>query len=833
MAPGRRSAEIDIGDGLLIQEGKREMSAWNPIERLWQDFRYAIRALRRSPGFTAVALLSLALGIGANTSIFSLINTLVLRMLPVPEPQQLVEFLILYPGDPPLNVFSYQSYEYFRDHNHVFSGLTGVRPARFNVRGDGLEPEAADGESVVGNIFQMLGVKPAIGRLIAPGDSAVAVVSWSYWNNKFNHDPAILGKRIIVEDVPVTIVGVTPREFFGVQVGVRPDIWVPLGADHTAPLQLIGRLRPGVSIEQARAEMAVLFRWTLEERTRASNDPVMHQLKFEVRPAGAGLATGLRDQFANPLLALMAVVGLLLLIACINLANMLLARGSARRHEMAVRVALGAGRLRLMRQVLAESLLLSAAGGLLAIILASFGAGALVRIMTSGRQMPGPRIEIQVHPDTHVLLFTGGVALLTGLLFGLAPAWNAFASRPASSLREIGRAGETRLGRIFGKSLVVAQVALSVALVSAAGLFIGHLSNLEHLDLGFRRDHVLLVTLDPARSGYSDEQLSRAYQELLGRLDTIPGVCSATISAPTPLSGAGAGRFVTVESNPERPEDRRYVSVSWVAPKYFETLGTPLLAGRDFSFEDRDKARVAIVNEAMARHYFGGGDPIGKYVTFDGDTKPYEIVGVAGDAKYYEIREAAPRTVYLDAFHIPRPPATFALRTSIDPRAVAPAIGRIVRELLKDVPVVRVTTLADQVDATIVPERLIATLSGLFGALGSLLAAIGIYGLLAYTVARRIHEIGIRMALGATRGAVSRMVLVEALVMSSGGLGIGVLIAYWGKRLAGSLIQDLPVESAFPLAFGAVMMIAITLLAAYLPARRAARVDPMEALRYE
>jgi putative ABC transport system permease protein len=699
---------------------------------LWQDLRYALRGIGRSPGFTAVAVLSLGMGIGANTAIFSLIHTLMLRSLPVPEPERLVEFLNQYPGDPPLNVFSWQSYEYFRDHNHVFAGLTGVRPSRFHVRGEGLEPETVEGEVAIGNFFRMLGVKPAIGRLIGPGDSAAVVVSWSYWKNKFNLDAAIVGRRMVVEDVPVTVVGVTAREFLGVQVGFRPDIWVPLAIESTAqrpgPLQLIARLKPGVSIAQARAEMAVLFRWTLEERTRASNDPLQRQLKFTVDPAGAGLATGLRDQFAKPLAALMAVVGLLLLIACTNLANMLLARGAARRCEMAVRVAMGAGRFRLMRQVLTESLLLSGLGGVLGIFLAYSGAGALVRIMLSGRPPIGPRIDIQVRPDAHVLLFTGGVALITGLLFGLAPAWSAFASGLASSLRESGRASETRLGRLFGKSLVVAQVALSVGMLSAAGLFIGHLSNLEHIDLGFRRDHVLLATLDPARSGYSGEQLSHAYRELLDRLETIPGVRSATISAPTPLSGAGASRFASVEGHPERPEDRRYISLAWVAPKYFETFGTPLLAGRDFTFADRGRPRVAIVNQAMANYYFGGASPIGRYFTFDGESQPYEIVGVAGDAKYQEIREAVRRTIYLNTFQFPQPAQGFAIRTSVDPETVGPAVRRVVRELLKTVPVVRMTTLTEQVDASIVPERLIATLSGLFGALGSLLAAIGIYG---------------------------------------------------------------------------------------------------------
>jgi predicted permease len=810
---------------------------------LRQDVRYALRMMRRTPAFTAVAVLSLALGIGANTAIFSLINALTLRPLAVDHPEQLVEFLIQYPGEPPLNVFSVQSYEHFRDHNHVFSGLTGVQHSRLHVRGAGLELETVVGFRVAGNFFQMLGVKPAIGRLIGPGDaanSAVAVLSWSYWKNKFNLDPAIVGRRIVVEDVPVTVVGVAPREFFGLHVGVRPDIWVPRPVE-SGPLGLIARLRPGVSIEQARAEMAVLFRFTLEERTRDSNDPLQHQLKFTVEPAGAGLSTQLRDKFARPLVALMAVVGLLLLIACTNLANMLLARAAGRRHEMAVRVALGAGRFRLVRQVLTESLLLSAAGGLLGIILAYFGADALVQIITSGRPIIGmpPNIEIGVHPDVRVLLFTGAVALLTGMLFGLAPAWNAFASAPAPSLRDSGGLGATRFHRLFGKSLVVAQVALSVVLSSAAGLFVANLSNLEHLDLGFRRDHVLLVTLDPSRSGYGDEQLSSAYQELLGRLATIPGVRSASVSAPTPLSGAGATGFANVEGYQERPEDRRWISISYVAPRYFETLGTPLLAGRGFNFEDQTRSNVAIINHTLARYYFAGRNPIGKHVSLYNVTgvdepRTYEIVGVAGDANYLEIREPERRGIYLPAFHNGRVDAqTFLIRTAIDPESVASDVRRVARDVVKTVPVTRITTLNDQIDASIVPERLIATLSGFFGALGALLVAIGIYGLLAYTVARRINEIGIRMALGATQNAVSRMVLGEALRMTIGGLIIGAPAAYWAQRFAASLIADLPAMGAFPIAFGAMTMIAITLLAAYVPARRASHVDPMEALRHE
>jgi predicted permease len=814
------------------------MWGWNWLEQLWQDVRYALRGMRRSPGFTAVAVGSLALGIGANTAIFSLMNTVMLRMLPVQHPEQLVELLQKYPGEPRGNGYwTWPSYEHFRENNHVFSAMTGTSvDTQVNVRTEGSQPGIVVGEYVTGNFFPVLGLKPAIGRLIGPQDDpsaaagAVAVVSWPFWNARFHLDPAILGKRIVVQDRPVTIIGVTPRAYFGLRAGSRTDVWLPRMPNASMGLYLLGRLKPGVTIEQVRAEMPVLYRFTLEERTRNSKDPLVRQLKAEVEPAGAGISP-VRDRYGKPLILLMAVVGLLLLIACINLASMLLARAAGRQREMAVRVGLGAGRVRLVRQVLTESLLLSLPGALLGVLLAQIGTGVLVRIIASGREFE--RINLQVQTDHHVLVFTAGIALLTGLLFGLAPALYAFRSASASALRQTGGAGETLLRRLFGRGLVVAQVALSVLLLSAAGLFVGHLSQLKNLNLGFQRDHILLVTLDPARSGYKREQLSGPYQELLARLESIPGVRSASISGVTPIQGAGAANFVTAEGHQERPEDRRYVSYNLVAPKYFATLGTPLLAGRDFQFEDQGRPRVAIVNQAMARYYFGGANPIGKHVKLDGDDKPYEIVGVVGDAKYYELRETPPRTMYLNMFQEGRMYSQFVLRTGMAPASVAGEVRLTVREILKTVPVAKVITLADQVDASIVPERLIATLSGLFGALGALIAAIGLYGLLSYTVARRANEIGIRMALGATQSGMARMVLGEALGMICVGLAIGAPIAYWGQRFAANLIPDLAVKSAFPIVFGTVMMIALAVVAAYVPARRAARVDPMEALRYE
>ena len=463
---------------------------------MFQDIRYALRGMRQSPGFTLVALLSLALGIGANTAIFSLVETAMLRMLPVRHPEQIVELLQKYPGEPRGNGYwSWRSYEHIRDNNDVFSAVIGTSiDNRARLASDGSEAAFGIAEYVTGNYFADLGVKMAMGRPVSPDDNpvsadgAVAVVSWPQWANRFRKDPSILGKRIVVSNVPATIIGVTAPDFVGLRVEAKTDVWLPHKPEPQARLALLARLKPGTTLQQARAEMAVLYRFTIEERAVDSKDPLVRQLSTQVEPAGNGLAT-VRDRFGEPLEILMAVVGLLLLLACVNLASMLLARASGRQREMAIRSSLGASAVRLLRQVLTESLLLSAGGTLLGAVVAYFGTSALLRILASGRQHE--IIYLPVQPDLQVLLFTASIAVLAAVVFGAAPAWSAFRIVPGREMRQTGGLGETPARRLLGKSLIAAQVSVSVLLLSSGALFIANLANLERKNLGFRRDHVL------------------------------------------------------------------------------------------------------------------------------------------------------------------------------------------------------------------------------------------------------------------------------------------------------------------------------------------------------
>jgi predicted permease len=826
----------------------REPTAFGKSSSNWfagilQDIQYAFRMMRKSPGFTAVAVLTLALGIGANTAIFTMMNGLMLHTLPVRDPGQLVEILHHYPDDPEpgFNGFSWDAYQTMRDGNHVLSDMIIGSLNVYVVSGQALESQTVFGGNVGGTFFESLGVRPAIGRLIDPQDttnsSAVAVVSWSFWKSRFNLNPAIVGQKITANDTPVTIIGVTQCGFYGLSNQAQQDIWLPFSlGDRSSPgfsVGLLGRLKPGVSIPQARAELATLFKTAVD---RPVANPFMRRMELRIAPAGNGVSTPVSQMLSTPLTVLMATVGLLLLLACANLAGLLLARGAARQHEMAVRACLGAARARLLRQTLTESLLLSLAGSAVGILLAYFADDGLIRVFASGRFILGlpVRFDVLKHSDTRVLLFTGTIALLTGLLCGAAPAMSASNTTPASALQPGSKIGETKRQRLFGKGLVASQVALSLVLVSLAGLFVGYLSQLRN-NLGFERNNLLLVTLDFAQSGYNAAQFSYLSQELAMRLKTIPGVSSATFSEMSPMEGPGAWSFASADDHPEKTTP---VSINYIAPDYFEAYGTPFLAGRDFSARDQASSRVAIINAAAARDCFGNENPIGRHITLSHITltkgeKTYEVVGVVGDAKYNDLKQPAPPTIYADLFREGFIGSQLAIRTRMDPSGVAGAVRKTEATVLKSVPIVRMMGMNEQIDSSIVPQRLFATLSAGLGALGALLAVIGLYGLLAYTVVWRTHEIGVRMALGAAATDVLRIVLRDALWMVCAGLAIGAPLAFWGKRLAASLIPDLPVASTLPIVLAAAIMIAVGLIAAYLPARRAMRVDPMVALRYE
>jgi putative ABC transport system permease protein len=823
------------------------LTTTNFLAGVLQDIRYAFRMMRNSPGFTAITVLTFALGIGANTAIFTMMNGLMLHALPVRDPGSLVE--ILHHGsdepEPGFNGFTWDAYEVMRDGNHVLSEMIIASLNFCVVSGHGLEPQTVSVSNIGGNFFEALGVKPAVGRLIGEQDikdsAPVAVVSYSFWKSHFSANPAIIGQKITADDKPVTIIGVTQRGFYGLSNQAKQDLWLPQlqsPVDRSSPgfmVALLGRLNPGVSILQARAELSTLFKSAVD---RPNGNPFWRELDLRVEPAGNGVSTPLTQMLSTPLKVLMAIVGLLLLLACANLAGLLLARGASRQHEMAVRVSLGAARTRLLRQTLTESLLLSLIGSAFGIFVAYFAIEGLVRVFASGRFITGLPIHFEMlkTPDVSVMLFTVMIALVTGLLCGALPALHASNAAPASALLPGSRIGETKRQRLFGKGLVASQVALALVLVSMAGLFLGYLSQLRN-NLGFERNNLLLVTLDFGQVGDNSARYTNLSQELVTRLNAIPGVSSATLSEMSPMEGPGAGAIAVAENHPERQPE---VSLNNISPDYFKTYGTPFLAGRDFSSRDQRGSRVAIINDAAARACFGDENPIGKHITLNHITqtkeeKAFEVIGVVADAKYNHLEQPAPPTIYGNLYREGNlgSHSQLAIRTKLDPATVDVSVRQIEGGVLKNVPIVQMIQMDDQLDSTIVPQRLFATLSTGFGALGALLAVIGLYGLLGYTVTLRTHEIGVRVALGAADTDVMRIVLRDALWMVCIGLAIGAPLAYWGKRVAGHIIPDLPIAGALPILIAASIMIAVGLIASYLPARRAMSIDPTVALRYE
>jgi predicted permease len=824
----------------------------NMIADFWQDLRYGARALLKNPGLTLVAVLSLALGIGANTAIFSLIDAVLLKMLPVERPEELYFIQNVGTRRPEGGAPPYPCFERFRDHTQSFTGLAAFSGTDARVKIDG-RLEEWRGQRVSGNTFSLLGIRAILGRPLSPADDAVpgkggpdgwvAVISHNYWTRRFGRDPRVIGKVVQVGDNPVTIIGVTEPEFYGLVPGREFDVLLPMmtaGAQLAEKefwwFQAVGRLKPGVPLEQARVELDTIFQSYMDETSMSAESRREAFNRIDLRPASKGW-NELRRQFSQPLQALMAIVALVLLIACANVANLLLARATARRKEFAVRLALGASRSRLLRQMGTESLLLVGLGGLLSLLFARWGSAFLVSFFATGRG----RLFVNLPLDYRVLLFTAGVALLTGLIFGLAPALQATRIDPNPALKDSAATG-TRSRSRFGRSLVVTQVALSLLLLVGAGLFLRTLHNLKNIDSGFRPGGVLTMPVNPEESIYQGARLANLWKEMLASVERLPGVRSASLSALTPLDGSDRGVAIEVLGDSPRSERDRGIRMNQVSPGYFQTFGIAVLQGRAFVDRDNETApRVALFNEAAARFYFGDRNPLGAQFRFTFDPRnekapaPYEIVGVVKDSRNQTLREPDTRTIYLPVAQkrdrLGR--LTLAVRAEGNPADLTHAVSSAVRALGPDIFLANIATLSERVDQSLVQERLVATLSLFFGLLALLLACIGLYGVMSYDVARRTHEIGIRMALGASAQRVVQWVLSGALLWVTLGVVLGLGAALATAPWLESLLFELKPRDPLTIGLAVLILLAVAAVAGYLPARRAARVDPLVALRHE
>ncbi len=838
-------------------------------ETCWQDLRYSLRVLAKSPRFASVVIVSLALGIGANTAIFSLINAALLKMLPVRNPEQIVQLTSQSPDVGLNDAFSYPAFQGLRHRDRAFAGVLAFRrlsDLSLEVNGQG---GLAKGQVVSGDYFAVLGVRAIVGRTITPDDdkiagaSPVAVIGYDYWRERFALDPGIAGKKIILNNSPFTIIGVTPPEFFGVQPGERIDVSVPiamvgqvwqqaamLGTPYDvmhAPfrnwLNVMARLQPGVAKAEALANAQPVFREAMREAAQGMaglpfDSPAARRnflnTTLQLNAGGQGLAT-LRRQFSKPLFILMAVVALLLLVTCANVANLLLARANARQKEIAVRLTIGAGRPRLIRQLITESVLLAGCGGVLGLLFA-FGACKLLLVLMAHSRSP---ISISVQPDARVLAFTLLISLFTALLFGLIPAWQAarLDLTPAllQTTRNFGKSGNrSRLG----KALVILQVAVSLVLLVGAGLLTRSLANLRDFYPGFNKENVLLFSVNTGMVGYKEAQLVPLYERLLDRIRALPGVRFATLATHTPLGRGFGYTQPTVEGyKPPPGKELSTAGVEVAGLDYFRTLGISVLSGRDFTAGDWAGApKVAVINETMAQHYFADANPLGRRLKMPGwrgDPSWLTIIAVIKDTKYHDLRERASPMVYISLLQYPESGVTFAVRTRMNPAGAASAILQAVKKTDSRLPVYGVKMLSEQLDDSLLQERLVASLSSLFGALALLLAGVGLYGLTAYTVNRRTNEIGIRIALGAKRTQIARMVLRETLLLIIMGLAIGLPASFGASRLIASELYGLKSGDPSTILVASFLLAAIAAIATYLPARRASRVDPMVALRYE
>jgi predicted permease len=834
------------------------------MARILLDLRFAVRNLARSPLFTVVAVASLALGIGANTAIFTLVDQLLLRLLPVRDPQQLVMIWTSGPhmgsnrGD---RMASYPMYQDFQQKGPAFSSVFCRYEADTSIAFNG-QTERAVAELVSGNYFEALGVGPALGRVFTPeqddrvykGHPSV-VLSYLYWTTRFGSDPNVVGRKILVNNYPMTVVGVSAANFTGIDPSHAPQLRIPiqmkplltpgwddLGDRRSQWVQVFARMKPGFTVDRAKASLQPLLSQILRDElarpemrdTSDYNRKLFLARQVRMVSAGSGYSY-LRQLAGTALVVLMCMVGLVLLIACFNVANLLIARAVARQKEVAVRLAIGASRRQLLFQLLVESLLLSLAGGACGLFLATAISGALLRFVPAGSQMP----LLHADPDPRILAFNATLAILTGLLFGLAPVWQAMRLDLWTTLKDAGGAVTGSGGAVrLRKGLVVAQVAFSFLLLAGAGLFVKTLANLKNTRVGFQGiDNLLTFQLDPALNGYSLERELEFYRRLLDETRAIPGVRAAGYAVVPVLAGNEWDSTMSVEGHQVKDGEDMQAFMNAISPGYFAAMGVPLLGGRDFDDRDRGKTSVAVVNRAFAEHFFGHRSPIGRHIGFGGGPRAkldIEIVGEVENALYEGPRDGVHRQAFVPLNQSPFPAsAAFYVRTAIDPNQMFTAVRRTVARLDAAIPIFEMKTLSHQLDETLNAERLVATLSAAFGILATLLAALGLYGVMAFVVARRTREIGLRMALGAGRGTVVWMVLREALALLGIGLAVGLPAAFLLSRLVSTQLYGVKADDLSTALIALVILSAVAAGAGLLPARRASAIDPIRALRYE
>jgi putative ABC transport system permease protein len=836
------------------------------MNSLWQDIRYGLRLLAKSPGFTAIAVLTLALGIGANTAIFSLMNQILLRRLPVQSPDELVVLHAPGPftghmsddGDA-TESFSYPMYKGLRENSAAVCGMLARYGFSASIANHG-QTERGSGELVSGNYFEVLGVQPAIGRVFTlddervPGGHPVVVLSHSYWTRRLAGDPSVLNKSLLINNIEMTVVGVARAGFSGIQVGKSPDVFVPLmmtpqmtlGQDSLEGwndywLKVLARRKPGVSEQQVTAGLNAAYRPLLEEQLPKINGwneqkrQAFLNKKIVLSPGARGRYIVQRDSGAQ-LITLFAMVALVLLIACTNVANLLLARGAARQREFAIRGALGATRGRMIRQLLVESLLCALGGGALGVVLGTWLISVLTPIIIANEGIQGltPRLD----PD--VLAFAAGATLLAGVFFGSVPAWRVTRSTVSEMIKDQGSTSSASVSHVrFRKALVAVQVALTMLLLAGASLFVRTLWNLRNLDLGLRTENVISFSIAPALNGYDTPRSIALIDQLRAHIAALPGVRSAGTAEVATLTGDDEGANITAEGGMQLPEDLQDVNFDAVSSGYFSTLGVPLLSGREFT--DGDGAatpKVAVASESMVKRFFPGRNPIGMHFAFGGGAKvkpDIEIVGVVKDVKQDHVRSVTQNPyVYIPYSQRPKLSSmTFYVGSARDPLLLAPELQSQVRELDANLPVYDVKTMERIVEEDLFSARMVAVLSASFASLAALLAALGIYGVLAYLVVQRTREIGIRMALGAEAGDVRWLVVKEIGSMVIAGVVIGLPLAYVTARLSESMLFGVSAGNPMSYALGLALIAVVALAACYVPARRATRVDPLVALRYE